>query len=414
MRADDVTRALDVGGKWTRQIKSEEKRPSSRTYRSTMWTASRTSLKEICYEHMVEAWNQASDGDRLPTHWRQVFYVMRPICDDHPDSDRPLRDTTFKQILESYLEDRAPGWDVLRGARGVFKEPHAAEDDNGLAMSTMNVRGYLNAACPSSKVAHISRRFPTKGAENRIAAVLICEKEGFDELLEAEDVPARYDLALMSTKGISAKAARDLAEGLGVPYFTLHDLDKNGFVMAGGFVFATDLGIRLDDVDEWDLRPEDQHHSNADATYRNLIHNGATPEEAEFISGGQRVELNMLSGPDFIRYVEQKLEEHGVEKVVPDDETLKAAWRRAHIAVIVNRFIDTIYHSPDGAEVVAEVSETDGLPTSTEGVPDMPDDLADQIRERFDDDPTQSWDQTIVDIITDPDDNESDTEGNHE
>ena len=42
--------------------------------------------------------------------------------------------------------------------------------------------------------------------------MLICEKEGFDELLEAEQIPDRFDLALMSTKGISANAARDLAE----------------------------------------------------------------------------------------------------------------------------------------------------------------------------------------------------------
>ncbi len=352
---------------------------------------------------MAEAWSQASDGGRLPTHWRQIFYVMRPLCDDHPQSDRPLRDTTFKQILESYLEDHAPGWDVLRGARGVFKEPHAAEDDNGLAMSTMNVRSYLGAARPSSEVAHVPLRFPTKGAGNRIAAVLICEKEGFDELLEAEDVPARFDLALMSTKGISALAARDLAGRLGVPCFTLHDLDKNGFVMAGGFPSATDLGIRLPDVDEWDLRPEDQHHPNADATYANLIHNGATPEEAEFISGGQRVELNMFTGPDFISYVEQKLDEHGVEKVVPDDETLGAAWRRAHIAITVNRFIDTVSQRPDG-EHAAEVGETDESPTSTADIPAMPDDLADQIRDRFDDDPTLSWDDAINDIVTDPDD----------
>jgi len=105
MRSDDITRALDVGQKWTRQVKTEEKRPSARTYRQSMWTVSRVSLRDICEEHMSAAWDKASDGGRLPTHWRQVFYVMRPICDDHPESDRPLRDTTFKNILEQYLEE---------------------------------------------------------------------------------------------------------------------------------------------------------------------------------------------------------------------------------------------------------------------------------------------------------------------
>ena len=90
----------------------------------------------------------------------------------------------------------------------------------------------------------------------------------------------------MSTKGISALAARDLAESLNVPCFTLHDLDKNGFLMAGGFPFATDIGIRMPDVEAWDLTPEGQYHRNQERAYENLLRNGATPEEAEFISQG--------------------------------------------------------------------------------------------------------------------------------
>ncbi|MBA2313389.1 MAG: hypothetical protein H0V97_11415, partial [Actinobacteria bacterium] len=342
-----------------------------------------TSLKVICYEHMQRAWNKASDHSRLPTHWRQTFYVMRPICDDHPDSDRPLTDTTFKNILESYLEEYQPGWDVLRGARGVFKEPHSAENDSGLAMSTMNVRNYLRGRRPDPKIKKIPKRFPTKGAHNRIAAVLICEKEGFDELLQAEGVPERFDLALMSTKGISALAARDLAESLNVPCFTLHDLDKNGFVMAAGFPFATDIGLRLADVQEWDLAPEGQYHRNPRKTYSNLIRNGATADEAHFISEGQRVELNMLTGRQFVEYVEGKLNEHGVEKVVPDASTLEQAWKRAHLRQKVNALISRIYKDESA-------------------VPRTPDDLSDQVRRRLEEEPESSWDEAIADIAGKP------------
>jgi hypothetical protein len=151
-------------------------------------------------------------------------------------------------------------------------------------MSTMNVRNYLGAPQPSPEPGEMPRRFPTHGARNRIAAALICEKEGFDELLEAEQIPERYDLALMSTKGISALAARDLAESMGVPCFTLHDLDKNGLVMRAGFPFATDLGIRFDDVTEWALAPEGQAHKNPAKTAENLRANGATQQEIDFIA----------------------------------------------------------------------------------------------------------------------------------
>lgn len=378
IRANELEAALaDVGKKWTRQIKAEERSPRTRRYRSSMYASRRISFKEICFDNMEAAWMKASGDGRLPTYWRQVFYVMRPLVEEHHESPGELRDETFKNILDEYIEKRRPGWDILRGARGVFKEPHRALADNGLAMSTMNVRDYLGADSPSARVESLPIRFPTQGAVNRIAAVLICEKEGFDELLEAAGVPERFDLALMSTKGISAIAARDLASGLGVPCYTLHDLDKNGFVMIGGFPFATDLGIRLEDVEEWGLAPESQTHSNPDKTRENLLRNGATPAEADFISNGERVELNMFTGPDFIEFVEGKLCEHGVEKVVPDDETLEAAWKRVHVADRVNKLIEARWETAD--------------------VPPMPDDLADRIRES---DSTLSWDEALYYVMT--------------
>jgi hypothetical protein len=376
-----------VTRKWTKQRKSEERQARRRSDRQTMWAFQRLPLKEICYAHMQLAWDRTSDQSRLPTYWRQVYYVMREICDRDPDCDRPLKDSTFKGILEDYLVDYEPGWDVLRGARGVFKEPHARRDDNGLAMSTLNVRLYLERGPADSRIGPIPMRFPTAGAENRIAAVLICEKEGFDELLIAAHVPQRYDLALMSTKGISALAARDLAAGIGVPCFTLHDLDKNGFVMAAGFPFATDIGLRLTDVDDWGLTPERQHHLNPSKTRDNLLRNGATEAEAEFISAGQRVELNMLTGRQFIDFVEQKLDQHGVKKLIPDDNVLGIAWRRAHAILRVNELIRTL----------TDFTQSDQSPDSHrhDPVPPVPDDLAERIRAELQRDPTRCWDDVV-------------------
>lgn len=393
MRSAEIIRAFDaVGKKWTAQVKAEEKRSAAHGYRASMWTVPRTPLSDICFEHMEAAWAKASGDGRLPTHWRQVFYVMRPLCD--AESDRPLTDTTFKNILENYLSEHAPSWDVLRGARGVFKEPHRAEDDTGLAMSTMNVRNYLRGE-PDTSIAPVSSRFPTRGAANRIAAVLICEKEGFDELLMAEGVPERFDVALMSTKGISAVAARDLARSLGAPCFTLHDLDKNGFVMASGFPFATDIGIRLADVEKWNLTPEDQAHKNPIKTASNLRRNGATADEAEFVSNGQRVELNMFSGPAFIEFVEGKLAEYGIEKVIPGDATLAEAWTRGHLAQTINTLIDIVQSDEASFEHVNDRA----LLTSRRDIPLMPTDLADRIREEFTTDDTLSWDEALWHIV---------------
>jgi len=389
MRSNDIVKALDsVGQKWTRQIKSEEKRPAAFRYRESMYTVSRVSLKSICHDNMEKVWNKASNNGALPAHWRQMFYIMRPICEAHPESDRPLIDTTFKQILEKYLADYRPGWDVVRGARGAFKEPHRARNDTGLAMSTLNVRSYVSGwRTVSTGVEAIDTRYPTKGPTNRIAAVLICEKEGFDELLEAAGVVNKYDLALMSTKGISAYAARDLADQVGVPCFTLHDLDKNGFVMAAGFSSATDLGIRLLDVEEWGLQSESQHHRNRSKTYNNLIHNGATPQEADYIADGQRVELNMFTSNQLVDYVQQKLDAARVEKVTPGEVTLANAWRRIHLARKINNEIEE--HANDDATF------------------DPPDNLRDQIKAAFEESPSQSWDLAIADIASEDEEDDN-------
>ncbi len=59
-------------------------------------------------------------------------------------------------------------------------------------MSTANVRNYRQAGVPSPRIERVRARFPTHGARNRISAVLICEKEGFDDLLEAEGITSSW------------------------------------------------------------------------------------------------------------------------------------------------------------------------------------------------------------------------------
>ena len=386
MDSDPILSGLnEVTKRWTRQRKAEERSVRFVSRRESMWTGpARTSLKEICFEAMPEIWNKASGGGRLPTHWRQMFYVARPLVEDHPESDRPLLDTTFTAILENYREEHPVGWDILYGARGVLKEPHDSGHERVIPLSTADVRNYLSHGSPSATIAPLARAYPTYGPANCYAALLICEKEGFDELLQAEHIDDEYDLALMSTKGISARAARRLAEGLGVSCFTLHDFDKNGFVMAAGFPAAIDIGLRLSDVEELGLSGETQHHRNHDSTRRNLLKNGASAAEAEYIANGTRVELNELPSDKFIEFVEGKLEQHGVEKVVPDPDTLAKAWRHARAAQEINRLIERV-----------NTKDQQGEPP--------PDDLEERVREKLEDDPALSWSEAVLEVMDEGD-----------
>jgi DNA topoisomerase VI subunit A len=172
--------------------------------------------------------------------------------------------------------------------------------------------------------------------------VLFIEKEGFVPLFEAVHLAERYDLAIMSTKGMSSTSARTLIDKLcrqQVPLLALHDFDKAGFSIIGTlrrktrrFAFSNkariiDLGLCLDDVCALDLEDsaEDVFDRGGEAAKReNLRLNGATPKEVEFLLT-QRVELNALPSDQLVAFIERKLKKYGIKKLIPDDDLLRDA-----------------------------------------------------------------------------------------
>ena len=98
---------------------------------------------------------------------------------------------------------------------------------------------------------------------------------------------------------------------------------------------------------------------------------------------GRRVELNAFTSDQFIAWLEAKLDEHGVEKVIPDDETLALQYRRSLARHAVNKKIDEIR-----ASVRAEADDAD-----------IPDDLAARVRDLLEYDPAMSWDDAVTQIV---------------
>ena len=102
------------------------------------------------------------------------------------------------------------------------------------------------------------------GPSGNISAVLFCEKEGFNPLFKAVNLANRYDLMIISTKGVSVTAARQLIDDIcgdnDLPLFVLHDFDVAGFLILGTLqrdtrryqfsnaIEVIDLGLRLADI----------------------------------------------------------------------------------------------------------------------------------------------------------------------
>jgi hypothetical protein len=258
-----------------------------------------------------------------------------------------------------------------------------------------------------SPVPDLPRQFPTSGPSNRYGAILYIEKEGFLPLLQQAEFAERYDLAIMSSKGMGTTAVRTLIERLhdNVKILVLHDFDKSGFSIAGTLTRDTrrykftsepqiiDLGLRLADVHDWELQAEEVIH-NGDPT-ENLRLNGATSEEVEFLRGnrpqsygstkftGRRVELNAFTSDQFVQWLESKLKHHRIDKVIPARATLERAFRRA---AGLRRYSQALQ---DAIEDVERYSEHVKIPRN----------LSQAVKTALRQNPALSWDQAVEHML---------------
>jgi hypothetical protein len=336
---------------WTKQRKAEERQANAWLRRATMWKPRRIDIKTACWRYMEQAYLRASGDGRYPATARQVMYAIRQQVQDM--SEKRLNDQYFTQtLLPDYMAETGVNWDVIYDDRGHFQEPHEGHPVIGLG--TLSVRSYINEG--HRLMTFSLKAFPemvtVKGPGYRYGAILFLEKEGFLPLLETTQIAERYDLAIMSTKGVSNTSARRLVDTLcaqyQVPLLVLRDFDKAGFIIASTLqrdtrryafqnkIDVIDLGLRLEDAQRYNLDSEAVYEEIDYYKLRaQLRGNGATEDEIEFLSQRQRIELNAFTSDQFVEWLTGKLDDlqrQGIiRKVLPDTDTLEKVYR-AHVA----------------------------------------------------------------------------------
>src|SRR5262249_58840001 len=138
----------------------------------------------------------------------------------------------------------------------------------------------------------------TAGPSHRYRFALFVEKEGFNPLLERAQIEERFDVALVSTKGMTVTAARALIEALsqaGVTILVAHDLDKSGLEILDKFTADTrryqytecpnviDLGLRLMAAQAMGLESEEVSYGKGMDPRASLRRCGATEDECAFL-----------------------------------------------------------------------------------------------------------------------------------
>jgi Topoisomerase 6 subunit A/Spo11, Toprim domain len=328
---------------WTRQRKAEERHPGLVRYRASRMTREpRTTQKGATWQVLEEAYNRASSNGRLPAKVRQIFYQARPKIMELTE-DKHLDYGYFSQTLvPNYIEENGVAWNVVYDARGHFEEPHT---NRCMGCGTIEVRNYLRAMRrPQIEAARLlNANVNVIGPSGNIAGVLYCEKEGFDPLFKDVDLANRYDLMVISNKGVSVTAARELVSRLcgTLPLFVLHDFDVAGFMILGtlhrstrryqfsGSINLVDLGLRLEDIDGLEQEPAAATKTGQGKLRAQLERNGATAAEIEILLD-DRVELNAMTSDALIEMIERKLQGYGLQKVIPSDDLLDEAYQEFH------------------------------------------------------------------------------------
>jgi hypothetical protein len=331
--------------KWTRQKKSEERHPGNIRYRvSRMTKEPRTTQKDAAWEVMEAAYMAASGNDTLPALARQIFYQARPKIMEVTD-DKELRYSYFSQtLLPDYIEEHAVDWNVVYDARGHFQEPHT---NRRIGCGTLEVANYLDAVQEPEIIppGFSDANVDIIGPAGNVSAIFFCEKEGFNPLFRAVDLANRYDLMIISTKGVSVTAARRLIDEIcgnnDLPLFVLHDFDVAGFMIVGTLqrdtrryqfkneIEVVDLGLRLEDIEDLEREPAAATKIAEDILRSQLAENGATPAEIDILLH-ERVELNAMTSDALIEMIERKLKAYGLKKVVPADDVLAEAYQAFH------------------------------------------------------------------------------------
>jgi hypothetical protein len=371
-----------VTQKWTKARKAEERGSRSRWSRQHIYS-DRVNFTEIADSIIVAGYDHASGGGVYPVSMRQMYYACREAFRER--TDREIKAVYFSQtLLRQYLNrnpEATATWKITADPRGTLTIPNAAHEER-VPCGTLAIEEHLREAStptdPLDAPPLLPIEWPSLAEGVRYQGVLYVEKEGFEPLLNEAKIAEKYDLAILSCKGQSVVAARQFVDHVcrvdgGVPLFVAHDFDKAGFEISKRLtsvsdwaeeqdrvayrfeneINVTDIGLRLPDIEKYDLASErcefkGRRNWNADGF--------CTAAEEAFLRSGRRVELNAFTSPQFIEWLEGHLTKHLTARLIPDDETLVDAYRRALVVAEINRAIE------DATEAAIEHAEEAKVP----------------------------------------------------
>jgi hypothetical protein len=224
--------------------------------------------------------------------------------------------------------------------------------------------------------------------------ILFIEKEGFFEALKEAAWPERHDCALLTSKGQPTRAARDLLDLLGetgeeILFFAVHDADAAGTLIYQSLQEATrarpgrkvrviNLGLEPEEALAMDLEVED-----VDAGERRKPIAAYVPADCRDWLRYHRVELNAMTTPQFIAWLDDKMAAFGNGKLVPPARVLTNDLSETLEERLHHQITEEILREARIEEKVAAALRQIALP--------VPEELREAIGSALLDEPAASW-----------------------
>jgi Topoisomerase 6 subunit A/Spo11, Toprim domain len=343
-------------------------------------TTSGKSEKDLVLDNLDDVIAKVSDDGKYRFNQRQLFYALRPIVREEKGKDLTLGH--FTGIITDYEAEHGEIPGMYREPRGSIYHPHR---DETITLGTLMVEEYDRPAWTFNKLLYI-------------------EKEGFSEALKDVAWGERHDCAIMSSKGFSTRAARDLIDKLAehdepITVFCVHDADAFGTTIYQTLQEATrargarkikivNLGLEAWEAIAMSLEVEDLEENDRRKPVASYVldHKGEWEEWLQT----RRVELNAMTTPQFIEWLDRKMADY--DKLIPPPEVLEQeladSIEKKVRAEITERILREANFEDQVAAAVAAISKPTG------------DVMAKEIEELFRREPEREWRDHIKEIAS--------------
>ncbi|KGP81393.1 hypothetical protein P364_0114350 [Paenibacillus sp. MAEPY2] len=336
--------------------------------------------REVIILNLDSAIEKTSGDGKYIFSQRQLYYAIRPYIME-AFGGKQLNYNYFCQVITEYEAYYGNIVGMYRDPRGTLYHPHTGEE---IPLGTIAVQNYNRPQWTFNKIIFI-------------------EKEGYFASLRDVGFPEKYDCALLSSKGYASRAVKDLFDLLGetdeeIQFFCIHDADAAGtkifetlqeatLARPGRRVKVINLGLDPDEAEELGLQVE-----TFESTKYRPVADYVSYEWRDWLQSN-RVELNAMTTPQFIDWLEEKMEAHGVGKVVPTSRVLSTELDLHAERVVRERLIQQILDENHFDQRVVEKMNTvqSELDTAKGGINET-------VRSMLEDNPQNLWNVPVQQI----------------